>query len=134
MDICQRIRRGGVTTPILMLTGHDDVADRVTAKFTRVSPEEALIGFVLRVRGDTLMERAVQRMAAEHMAIPRDSNVARLMSSMMTGTHLFRNELGELESVYTAAEANVAIDMLRRLGLKPGESDIEAMRRQSPRS
>ena len=31
MDICQRIRRGGVTTPILMLTGHDDVADRVTA-------------------------------------------------------------------------------------------------------
>ncbi|MEB3159210.1 MAG: response regulator transcription factor [Synechococcus sp.] len=31
VDICQRIRRGGVTTPILMLTGHDDVADRVTA-------------------------------------------------------------------------------------------------------
>ena len=30
MDICQRIRRGGVTTPILMLTGHADVADRVT--------------------------------------------------------------------------------------------------------
>ena len=28
----QRIRRGGVTTPILILTGHDDdVADRVTA-------------------------------------------------------------------------------------------------------
>ena len=31
VDICQRIRRGGVTTPILMLTGHDDIADRVTA-------------------------------------------------------------------------------------------------------
>ena len=31
VDICQRIRSGGVTTPILMLTGHDDVADRVTA-------------------------------------------------------------------------------------------------------
>ena len=31
VDICQRMRRGGVTTPILMLTGHDDIADRVTA-------------------------------------------------------------------------------------------------------
>ena len=31
VDICQRIRRSGVTTPILMLTGHDDIADRVTA-------------------------------------------------------------------------------------------------------
>ena len=31
VDICHRIRRGGVTTPILMLTGHDDIADRVTA-------------------------------------------------------------------------------------------------------
>jgi len=31
IDICQRIRRGGVTIPILMLTGHDDIADRVTA-------------------------------------------------------------------------------------------------------
>ena len=31
IDICHRIRRGGSTTPILMLTGHDDIADRVTA-------------------------------------------------------------------------------------------------------
>lgn len=31
VDICQRIRRSGVTIPILMLTGHDDIADRVTA-------------------------------------------------------------------------------------------------------
>ena len=31
VDICHRIRRGGVTTPILMLTGHDDISDRVTA-------------------------------------------------------------------------------------------------------
>ncbi len=31
VDICQRMRRCGITTPILMLTGHDDVADRVTA-------------------------------------------------------------------------------------------------------
>lgn len=31
IDICQRIRAGGLTTPILMLTGHDDITDRVTA-------------------------------------------------------------------------------------------------------
>ena len=31
IDICQRIRAGGVHTPILMLTGHDEVNDRVTA-------------------------------------------------------------------------------------------------------
>ena len=31
VDICQRIRNSGVTTPILMLTGHDDIADRVKA-------------------------------------------------------------------------------------------------------
>ncbi len=31
VDICHRIRRSGVTIPILMLTGHDDIADRVTA-------------------------------------------------------------------------------------------------------
>ena len=31
IDICQRIRTSGVTTPILMLTGHDDISDRVTA-------------------------------------------------------------------------------------------------------
>ena len=31
VDICQRIRSNGVTTPILMLTGHDDIADRVKA-------------------------------------------------------------------------------------------------------
>ncbi len=31
IDICQRIRAGGVTTPILMLTGHDDITDRVKA-------------------------------------------------------------------------------------------------------
>lgn len=31
VDICQRMRSSGITTPILMLTGHDDVADRVTA-------------------------------------------------------------------------------------------------------
>lgn len=31
VDICQRIRTSGVTTPILMLTGHDDIADRVKA-------------------------------------------------------------------------------------------------------
>ena len=31
IDICQRIRASGVHTPILMLTGHDEVNDRVTA-------------------------------------------------------------------------------------------------------
>ena len=31
IDICQRMRAGGVNTPILMLTGHDDVHDRVKA-------------------------------------------------------------------------------------------------------
>ena len=31
IDICQRMRIGGVHTPILMLTGHDDVHERVTA-------------------------------------------------------------------------------------------------------
>ena len=31
IDICQRIRSAGVTTPILMLTGHDEVTDRVKA-------------------------------------------------------------------------------------------------------
>ncbi len=31
VDICQRIRSNGVTTPILMLTGHDDISDRVKA-------------------------------------------------------------------------------------------------------
>jgi DNA-binding response OmpR family regulator len=31
IDICQRIRAGGICTPILMLTGHDEVSDRVTA-------------------------------------------------------------------------------------------------------
>ena len=31
VDICQRIRSSAITTPILMLTGHDDIADRVMA-------------------------------------------------------------------------------------------------------
>ena len=31
IDICQRIRAGGICTTILMLTGHDEVSDRVTA-------------------------------------------------------------------------------------------------------
>ena len=31
IDICQRIRAGGICTPILMLTGHEEVSDRVTA-------------------------------------------------------------------------------------------------------
>lgn len=31
IDICQRIRAGGLTTPILMLTGHDEITDRVMA-------------------------------------------------------------------------------------------------------
>ena len=31
IDICQRMRTGGVTTPILMLTGHDEITDRVKA-------------------------------------------------------------------------------------------------------
>ena len=31
IDICQRIRAGGVITPILMLTGHDEITDRVKA-------------------------------------------------------------------------------------------------------
>ena len=31
IDICQWIRAGGICTPILMLTGHDEVSDRVTA-------------------------------------------------------------------------------------------------------
>ncbi|KZR69795.1 Response regulator MprA [Prochlorococcus marinus str. MIT 1313] len=31
IDICQRIRSSGIKTPSLMLTGHDDVTDRVKA-------------------------------------------------------------------------------------------------------
>lgn len=31
LDICQRIRAGGSTTPILMLTGNDEITDRVKA-------------------------------------------------------------------------------------------------------
>ena len=31
IEICQRIRAGGICTPILMLTGHEEVSDRVTA-------------------------------------------------------------------------------------------------------
>ena len=31
IDICQRMRAGGVTIPILMLTGHDEITDRVKA-------------------------------------------------------------------------------------------------------
>ena len=31
IEICKRIRAGGLTTPILMLTGHDEITDRVTA-------------------------------------------------------------------------------------------------------
>ena len=31
IDICQRMRSGGVVTPILMLTGHDEITDRVKA-------------------------------------------------------------------------------------------------------
>ena len=31
IDICQRIRASGVITPILMLTGHDEITDRVKA-------------------------------------------------------------------------------------------------------
>ena len=30
-ELCQRMRQEGITTPVLMLTGHDDVADRVLA-------------------------------------------------------------------------------------------------------
>ena len=31
IEICKRIRAGGLTTPILMLTGHDEITDRVKA-------------------------------------------------------------------------------------------------------
>ena len=31
IDICQRMRAGGLTIPILMLTGHDEITDRVKA-------------------------------------------------------------------------------------------------------
>ena len=31
IDICQRIRTSGIKTPILMLTGHEEVSDRVKA-------------------------------------------------------------------------------------------------------
>lgn len=31
LDICRRLRSAGVKTPILMLTGHDKVSDRVQA-------------------------------------------------------------------------------------------------------
>ena len=31
IDICQRLRAGGITIPILMLTGHDEITDRVKA-------------------------------------------------------------------------------------------------------
>ena len=31
IDICQRIRTGGINIPILMLTGHDEITDRVKA-------------------------------------------------------------------------------------------------------
>ncbi|HGY5538263.1 MAG TPA: response regulator transcription factor, partial [Prochlorococcus sp.] len=31
VDVCQRIRSSGIKTPILMLTGNDDVTDRVKA-------------------------------------------------------------------------------------------------------
>ena len=30
-ELCQRMRKEGITTPVLMLTGHDDVGDRVLA-------------------------------------------------------------------------------------------------------
>lgn len=30
-QLCQRMREAGITTPVLMLTGHDDITDRVTA-------------------------------------------------------------------------------------------------------
>lgn len=30
-ELCQRMRREGITTPVLMLTGHDEVGDRVLA-------------------------------------------------------------------------------------------------------
>ena len=31
VDLCRRMREAGNTTPVLMLTGHDDIMDRVTA-------------------------------------------------------------------------------------------------------
>ena len=31
IDICQRIRAGEITIPIMMLTGHDEITDRVKA-------------------------------------------------------------------------------------------------------
>lgn len=30
-QLCQRMREAGITTPVLMLTGHDDITDRVMA-------------------------------------------------------------------------------------------------------
>jgi len=31
IEVCERLRAGGSTTPVLMLTAHDDVAERVRA-------------------------------------------------------------------------------------------------------
>lgn len=31
VEVCERVRAGGITTPVLMLTAHDDVAERVQA-------------------------------------------------------------------------------------------------------
>ncbi len=37
MEVCERLRAGGSTTPVLMLTAHDDVAERVRAQLRRGS-------------------------------------------------------------------------------------------------
>jgi CheY-like chemotaxis protein len=37
VEVCERLRAGGSTTPVLMLTAHDDVAERVRAQLRRGS-------------------------------------------------------------------------------------------------
>ncbi len=120
VDICQRIRSSAITTPILMLTGHDDVADRVTALDAGVDDY-----LVKPFSIEELMARlrAMQRRASTFSAGSGDGDhpeTLQVADLVMNTSTTLRYTFGDvLLSIY---EANILLDLEDEARIKAIES------------